>query len=277
MYAGFAVAVLVASFAPVDGDSTLRVMSWNVRYDNPADGDDAWPNRKEQVAEYIQGMDVAGLQEALAHQISDLAALLPEYAWFGVGRDDGVAGGEFTPVFYRHDRLELLESDTFWLSETPEVPGSRGWDAAITRIVTYGQFRDRLTGAVFRLINTHFDHRGQEARRHSAELLIRHIGGDASVIVTGDFNAVPRSEPYRIITAGHLSDAHAITMAPPKGPAGTWSGFVVQKEEPSRRIDYVFVGKGVSVREHHIIDVRVAGRYVSDHLPVVVMLKIPAN
>jgi endonuclease/exonuclease/phosphatase family metal-dependent hydrolase len=116
---------------------TVNVMSFNIRYDNPGDKENAWPNRKEMVAATIRfhKIDIAGLQEALSHQVKDLEKLLPEYGWFGVGRDDGRQAGEFAPVFYRKDRFKILHRSTFWLSETPEKPG-KAWDAALPRIVT---------------------------------------------------------------------------------------------------------------------------------------------
>jgi len=117
----------------------LTVMSYNIRYDNPADGINAWPHRTDAVAEMSgprYGTDIAGLQEALRHQIDQLQDRLPDYRWVGVGRDDGLDRGEFSPIFYHTDRLQLLATNTFWLSETPDIPRSRSWDAAITRIVT---------------------------------------------------------------------------------------------------------------------------------------------
>ena len=153
----------------------------------------------------FHGADVVGLQEALRGQITDLEAALPQFGWFGSGR---VAdrGGEHSAVLFRKDRLEVLAESTFWLSETPAVAGSRSWDAALPRIVTWAKLRDRRDGTAFHLFNTHFDHLGEAARRESARLLLRKIaeiaGPDGPVLVTGDFNTTPDSEPYRILTAG---------------------------------------------------------------------------
>lgn len=180
----------------------LRVMSFNIRFNTARDSANAWPHRKDLAASMIRfhHANLAGLQEALKGQIDDLAERLPGYGWFGVGRDDGRDKGEFSAIFYRRDRFELLEESTFWLSEEPEVIGSKGWDAAITRIVTWGKLRDRSTGKVFFHFNTHFDHRGVRAREESASLLltkIKEIAGTTPVIVTGDFNSRESSEPYR--------------------------------------------------------------------------------
>lgn len=254
-------------------DAAVRVMSFNIRYNNPDDGEDAWPNRKDMVAGVIQfhRADFAGLQEALLEQIEDLETRLPEYEWIGIGRADGMTEGEYTPIFYRPDRFELIEHDTFWLSETPEVPGSKSWDAAIERIATWGIFRDLRTDSRFVLLNTHFDHIGQEARRRSAELILARldsISSELPTIVTGDFNTTPDSEPYRVLTNSEtgLRDAFAVTEQPHYGPSSTWSGFEAVTSD--RRIDFVFVSDGVDVRRHGILSETVNGRFPSDHLPV---------
>ena len=119
---------------------TINAMSFNIRYDNPGDKDNGWSNRKEMVAATIRfhKADIAGLQEALYHQVKDLEMLLPEYGWFGVGRDDGREAGEYSPVFYLKERFKILHQSTFWLSDTPEKPG-KAWDAACPRIATWGR------------------------------------------------------------------------------------------------------------------------------------------
>ncbi len=246
------------------------MMSFNIRFNNPDDGVHAWPNRKDRVAGLVRfhEADIVGMQEALLGQIRDLEARLPGYAWVGVGRDDGAEGGEFSPIFYRNDRLELLDDGTFWLSETPDEPGSVGWDAALPRIVTWARFRDRATNRTFVHFNTHFDHLGEEARRESARLLVRQveaIAGDAPVVVTGDFNVTPDTEAYERLAAA-LEDA-ADAVDAPYGPEATFFGFEVT-DEPGRRIDYIFAKNGVEVRRYGVLSDQWRGRYPSDHLPV---------
>ena len=260
-------------------DSTLRVMTFNIRYNNPDDGEHAWPHRKERVASVIRfhEADLVGMQEALQGQIDDLEALLPEYAWFGVGRDDGATAGEFSPIFYRKDRFDLIDQATFWLSETPEVVGSQGWDAALPRIVTWGRFRDNRTGTAFFLFNTHFDHRGAQARTESARLLLAQIdalAADAPVVVTGDFNVEPTTEAYRVMVE-ELGDARLRSATPPHGPDETYWGFTVETDEEGRQIDYIFVSPDVGVERFGVLTDHWNGHFPSDHLPVLAEVALP--
>ena len=157
-------------------EAGLRMMSYNIRYNNPGDGVRAWDRRKEEVAALIRFYepDVLGLQEVLHGQLLYLEEQLPEYGRVGVGRDDGKQAGEYSPVFYRKNQLELLNHGTFWLSETPDQP-SVGWDASMERIATWGQFRRKNKGDTVWCVNTHFDHRGEQARQESAQLIRRWI------------------------------------------------------------------------------------------------------
>ena len=267
---------------------SLRVLSFNVRYNNEGDGVNAWPNRADRVAGLIRFYepDVAGLQEVLVGQLQDLEARLPEYAWVGVGRDDGLEGGEFSPIYYRPDRLEVVEHGTFWLSETPDSVGSRGWDAALPRIATWAVLRERASGQTLRVFNTHFDHRGPEARLESARLLrirvIEMAGGDPA-IVTGDLNAQPGSPPIQALTEcsdasiaeACLHDTRTLVSGA-YGPDGTMHGFAVT-EEPARRIDYVFTTSHFEVtRQGHLTDSE-GGFYPSDHIPVLADLVLVGN
>ncbi len=157
----FNLLVMIVLVQPVSVEFTA--MSFNIRYDNPDDGASAWSHRIERVADEMRQVDLIGVQEALRHQVEQLAEQLSEYTWVGVGRNDGKEDGEFVPVFFRTAMFELLGATTFWLSETPEKPGSRGWDAALLRVVTSAHLKVRGTEFVFHVMNTHFDHRGIEA------------------------------------------------------------------------------------------------------------------
>jgi len=257
---------------------TLRVMSFNVRYDNPGDGANAWPHRRDWVASLMRfhGADVIGVQEALAPMLSDLDARMPGFARVGVGRADGKAAGEFSAILYRTDRLTLLDSGTFWLSQTPTVAGSKGWDAAIERIATWARFRDRTNGCEFLYLNTHFDHVGETARQESARLIRRRLSTLSTgqpVVVTGDLNSDPTSAAYRVLTRDMLADAHGPlrdgfvhSETAHYGPTSTWTAF--RAIEPGRRIDYVLVSPAVSVTSHGILPDSWDARFPSDHLPV---------
>ncbi|MCB9272790.1 MAG: endonuclease/exonuclease/phosphatase family protein [Lewinellaceae bacterium] len=256
----------------------LRVMTFNIRYPNPGDGVDAWPNRKELVASMIRfnGADIVGLQEAFRFQLDELSALLPGYAWYGLCRTDGSKtpnpDNEFSAIFYRQDRLEILDSGTFWLSESPDTPGSKGWDAALPRISSWARFRDKANGQVFYHFNTHFDHMGAQARAESARLIMARIKAITSgepILLTGDFNCTPTDEPYRILTSetSGLADAMFLSEMPHHGPLSTWSGFQFPGV-PGRRIDFIFVNDKVQVLRHAILSDCWSGRFPSDHLPV---------
>jgi endonuclease/exonuclease/phosphatase family metal-dependent hydrolase len=256
----------------------LRVMTFNLRYDTPSDGVNAWPLRRDWVAALIRfhAPDAIGVQEALVHMLTDLDARLPGFARVGVGRADGRAGGEFSAILYRTDRLELLDSGTFWLSTTPEVAGSKGWDTAIERIVTWARFRDRRTGCRHLHVNTHFDHVGEQARQESARLIRRRAAALADgmpVVVTGDLNADPASASYRILTRDTIADATppfrdamVVSRDGHYGPTSSWTAF--RAIEPGRRIDYVLVSPQVRVLKHAILPDSWDGRFPSDHLPV---------
>lgn len=259
-------------------EKPLRVMTFNIRYNEKNDSLNAWPYRQDKAASMIRfhKADVAGLQEALRGQIDDLAIRLPEYGWFGIGRDDGKDAGEFCAVFYRKDRLTLLADSTFWLAENPKKP-ALGWDAMCKRVVTLGKFKDNESGVLFYLFNTHFDHKGELARRESARMLLRsvaEIAGDLPTIITGDFNSTPDSEPYQILTAGEqgvkLVDSKDISQYKHHGPTTTWSGFTAAWQPDGQPIDYIFIRNNVQVLLHGTLSDSFDSRFPSDHMPVLI-------
>ncbi|MDZ7773711.1 MAG: endonuclease/exonuclease/phosphatase family protein [Balneolaceae bacterium] len=273
-------ALLLASCAtgPPDGEVPARLMSYNIRYDNPGDGVNRWELRRDRLVGLIRLHEphFLGVQEALHHQLAWLDGELPEMAWIGVGRDDGEQAGEYSAILYDSTRFELVEDSdsTLWLSLTPGVTGSRGWDAALPRILTFGTFRERESGRRIMVFNTHFDHRGDTARAGSARLIaetVERMAGPEGLpaVVTGDFNATPDSEPYDRLTGGGLRDAFTESETPHVGPLFTFEGFEVGGSENPRRIDYIFVNGEVTVRSHAILSTYRDRRYPSDHLPVV--------
>lgn len=249
-------------------------MTFNLRYDNPDDGYHRWAYRRDWAGSVVRlyAPDVLGVQEALAGQVADLAARAPGLAWVGVGREDGLAAGEFTAIFYRAARVSLLAKGPFWLSKTPDVPGSQNWKACCVRTVTWAKFFDQATGHVFFMFNTHFDQASRKARRKSAHLLLSRIpalAGECPVLVTGDLNCTESSTSYEILVQGAggfaLQDARYQSLTPPHGPAPTFHAF---SGVPRARIDYIFVANGVQVWRHATLADHWDNQYPSDHFPV---------
>lgn len=255
----------------------LRIMTYNIRLDTPADKEDQWPHRKERVASLIRyhNPDLLGIQEALPHQVKYLEQVLPQYGWYGVGRDDGKDKGEYSAVFFNKDKYQLLDKGTFWLSPQPDKP-SKGWDAAIIRICSWIKLKNKVTGDTLFHFNTHFDHIGEKARENSASLLsskIIKIAGNAPVVLTGDFNTTEDTQAYaNLISSGILLNTEKISKSGHYGPDGTFSTFSVQNEL-GKKIDFIFVSNHFSVLQHATLTDAQNGRYPSDHLPVVAVVE----
>ena len=274
------ISFLISTSACNDEKMILNVMSFNIRYDTPNDGENYWPFRKDFATNMIRyyEVDILGTQEVTFRQLNDMLEALPEYSYVGVARDDGKTSGEYSAVLYRKDRFKVLDSNTFWLSEDPSAIGVKGWDAAITRVVTWAILKDNKTGKRLAVFNTHFDHRGSLARIESARLLVSEvekIAGDLPVIITGDFNATPDSEVITILTDNNnniaLSDTRSLAEVT-YGPDWTYHGFGQTSLENRRIIDFVFVNPKVSVKSHAIISETLNNTYLSDHNPVLVKL-----
>ncbi|MCP9221159.1 endonuclease/exonuclease/phosphatase family protein [Erythrobacter sp. LQ02-29] len=264
----------------------LTAMTYNIRLDLASDGANAWPNRRDMAIALIghEAPDVIGMQEVLLGQMNDLRAGLSGYRLVGVGRDDGGEGGEFSPIGWREDRFVLVDWGTFWLSDTPAVPGL-GWDAAYPRIATWALLRDRRNGRVLRVLNTHLDNTGETARARGAALILRWAregegaDSDTPTVIMGDFNAPPGSTPYSILTgAGSdgLLDSRTASATPPYGPGGTFNGFDIESDSGAP-IDHIFVSPGIAVDGYSVMTQQWGGRLPSDHYPVKVQLRLPAR
>ncbi len=264
------VSILQISFA--QKNLPINIASYNLRYANKGDGINAWTNRKENVKALIKfhDFDIFGVQEALIGQLKDVSEL-SEYAFYGKGRDDGMEGGEHSAIFYKKDRFKLTKSGDFWLSETPDKPG-KGWDAVCcNRISSWGKFQDLITKKEFFFFCVHFDHQGVEARRQSGHLMvkkIKEIAGNATVILTGDFNSTPETEQIKTIQT-LLNDSHEVTKQPPYGPEGTFNSFKFDAPM-DKRIDYIFVTKNIDVLKYGVLTDAKEQRYPSDHQPVII-------
>jgi len=262
----------------------LKVITFNIRYDNPGDGPYKWEFRKPLVLDVIQqeSPEILGIQEALYGQVSDLQHMLPDYQWIGAGRDDGKELGEFNPIFIKSGRFIIKNMGTFWLSETPDKVGSRSWNSACNRIVTWVKLKDMKFRKKVFVFNTHFDHISKEARIKSAYLLvsaIKQIAGDNWVIVTGDFNDIEGSVMYKILTGStmeiSLVNTSRISRREPEGTSYTFIGFPFNPEE-GNKIDFIFTknNQSATVIEHRVSTYNFQGRYPSDHLPVIVNFEL---
>ncbi len=251
----------------------IKVITLNIRYDNPADSNNAWPHRAHIVSSFINAEkpDLLGMQEVLRHQYEYLDSALTGYASVAVGRDDGKNGGEAVPVFYRSDRFKANDNGTFWLSATPDVPGSKGWGAACTRIATWVRLTDKKSGDTILFMNTHFDHISDSARVMAAIMLRQRLDKLAKnnrFIITGDFNALPESMAIQnLISDGLIKDSHAISQTPPEGGESSFNFF--SDKALNERIDYIFVRNGMRVRTWNIKKMKEAGVFISDHWPVI--------
>ncbi|CAF0838882.1 unnamed protein product [Adineta steineri] len=263
------------AMSSIGGANSLRVMSYNIRYDKAADGINRWSVRKQNVFNLIRtrAPDIFGLQEALRGQISDLKYNLPHYNYYGVGDRDGKTSGEFVPIFYRSDRFDLLDNGTFWLSNTPTKPGSEGWDGADTRICSWVKLRDRQTYEIFYHFNTHFASKGRIARLESARLILIQImlitGYSIPIILTGDLNASPYSDVYHTITTNTpLKDSKILSQRSHCGPDRTFSTFFVDYGMV-KCIDHIFItSQYFNILQHGTLNDSNNGFYPSDHLPV---------
>ena len=267
--------------AATQTDEPVNVMTFNVRYDNPDDSLNNWNYRKDRVANAIRfyDADIVGTQEVLHNQMEDLRQRLPGYESIGVGREDGKEAGEYSALWYRADRFTAKESGWFWLSETPEVAGSKGWDGACERIATWAKLQDKLTGKELFVMNTHLDHVGVAARREGVKLVldkIQELGGDLPVILTGDFNAEPESDVIKQVTdtadPEHLTDARTVADLV-YGPNWTFHDFGSIPYEHRERIDYIFVKNGLEVLKYGILAETEGDAYLSDHAPVLISVK----
>lgn len=267
--------VAISCFSQQKDPATFNIMTYNIRYNNPGDSVNAWPNRKEWVKQLVQfyDTDILCVQEALHDQVTYLLDGLG-FMLEGVGRDDGKEMGEYSAILYNNKRFKKIRSGHFWLSETPEKP-SKGWDAQIVRICTWIQLRDNKGGSEFFVFNTHYDHIGELARLNSSKLIkekITSIAGKAPVILTGDMNATPET-PIIATLKSFLKDAKEVSKTPPYGSEGTFNGFKWDSKLENR-IDYIFVNTAVEVLKFGVLADSKNQRYPSDHLPVLIKAAI---
>jgi len=268
-------------------DQSFKAMSFNIRYGTANDGENSWPARKGILLRLIEreSPDILGLQEALKFQIDEIRERFLYYRLSGRGRDDGKEKGEFSAILYHRDRFQKIIEETFWLSETPSVPGSTSWGNSITRICSWIELRDRYSGRYILVINLHLDHRSQKSREKSVELVLERFGEEIAsrpVIIMGDFNAGEDNPAIRKMlefgseknsgsTSGRLRDSFRV-LHPEQKQAGTFNGFKGRRDGP--KIDYLFISRHFKVRSADILDYNEAQSYPSDHFPVVAVLEL---
>lgn len=263
-------------------DGEINVVSFNIRMDNPADGDNQWKYRKDYAADLIKfyEVDVFGAQEVLHHQLTDMMQRLPGYAYVGVGREDGKTKGEYAPIIYRTDRFEVVKTGDFWLAEDMYAIGKKGWDAACERVATWAIFKDKSTGKQFFFLNTHLDHIGKVARHEGAALVLEQsktLSAGLPVIVTGDFNATPDDDPIQVIVnrddTRHLTHARDLASLT-YGPDWTFHDWGKIPVADRDWIDYIFIKGDFSVSRYGVLTDTKNHLFPSDHCPVLTSLII---
>ncbi len=261
----------------VHAQNKLTVGSYNIRYEhNEVDSLDNWKYRSPAVFSLIEfyDFDIMGLQEGFKPQLNDMVNALPAYQYYGVGREDWKDKGECSAILFKKDKFALIDTGSFWLSETPQLP-SFGWDAACTRVCSWVKLKDKKSRKLFYVFNVHLDHVGKEARIKSSMLLlkkIKEIAGTSPVILTGDFNAAQNSECYKnIAQCGWLFDAYKLSKRPyaSNGSFNSFGNNVKKKEI----IDHIFLNATFTVDKYAILSDTYYGRYPSDHFPIFVQVK----
>lgn len=262
--------------------SKLKVMTLNVRYDNPDDSIYSWPKRASQVCDFILNdkPDILGLQEVLWHQFQVLETILMDYTAVGAGCSDGAHEGEMNPVFFRKEKFNMIRNITFWLSDSPEVAGTMGKGSSLPRIVTWIELVDKKSHRHFFFFNTHFAHDSDSARVISSKILLKEVNKIADgfpFIISGDFNMPPTSTGYSILTGPNesvplLKDSYVISEKNPVGPIYTLNGSFDNTK--TARTDYIFVRNGMRVLDYKTFIKKEKGINISDHWPVEAMVSI---
>ncbi len=260
--------------ASAQTSTPLEVMTYNIRTGKARDGLDAWAVRHPRTLQIIKkyNPDVIGLQEADNFQVADLQTSMPGYVVVGSGRKDGRTDGELSAILYRTARLQLLRSDTFWLSDTPDTPGTTHWGNIPYRVCTWAHFYDLKTRKYFYFFNTHLDHISQPSRTKSVALIIdriRHMQPKEAVIITGDFNAAEQNPAISTIRTAGYRDSFRV-LHPDETNVGTTNAF--QEKRHSNKIDYIFIDDSWEVNAAKIPEDKIDNRWPSDHLPVTATL-----
>ena len=250
----------------------LTIGTYNLKYDNPKDTGNLWVNRAPVIAALLRfhAFDIFGTQEGYKNQLDDIANALPQYSYYGAGRDDGKDKGEHSAIFYKKDEFKLLNKGDFWLSQTPGQP-SLGWDATCcNRICSWVYLEQKKTGKKFYFFNAHYDHQGVQARKESSKLIlqkIKDIAGKSPVIFTGDLNGSQQSEWYQAVAnSGVLKDTYKEVKYAYVNNA-SFNGFG-HNNDSADIIDHIFTTTHFTATRWGVLTDTYHGKYPSDHFPV---------
>lgn len=264
----------------------LKIATFNLKRDVSRFFPNSWGQRRDAVAAFFEDEtpDLVGTQELTAETLLDMERMLPGYDWIGEGRG-GAAKGEYCAIFYRMDKLTCLEHGTFWLARAEAVPNKRDWFALVPRICTWGLFESREK-QLLRIYNTHLDHISPLARKNGLNLILEHMRQDhkrqpCPCVLTGDFNASPGSAALGLISemnmkegffSGESCQVFFNAQNPAEQESKTYHGF--RGKTTGLPIDYIFASKGILIEEARILQKKYAGRYPSDHFPIIMKIKI---
>ncbi len=254
----------------------IKVMSFNIRYGTANDGVNSWENRKQFLFDVIKNYDpdLLGIQEALLPQIQELMDRFSDYLLVGVGREDGKQAGEYSCILYKMHRFDMDTTDTFWFSDTPEIPNSKTWGNNITRICTWIRLTDRITKKKFYHYNLHLDHESQNSREKSSELLVKKAlspKGYLPIIISGDFNAGENNKAIETILDNSFKDTYRELNDKTDNEA-TYHAFTGKTN--GERIDFIFTNNRFEVLQSDIIRANLNGKYPSDHFPVTATVRL---
>ncbi|MHA7813130.1 MAG: endonuclease/exonuclease/phosphatase family protein [Phycisphaerales bacterium] len=255
----------------------LTIMSFNIRYGTANDGENSWPNRDHLVMRVFEDRQasIVGVQEALAFQLNEITEAHPHYGVIGVGRDDGKIRGEYAAILYDTRAFAVDAAGTFWLSDTPEVVASTSWGNSIARICTWARLIDHDSGAAVYVYNAHYDHRSQESREKSSQLILDRIASrthDDPVVLMGDFNAGESNPAIASLIDSGLTHTYR-EIHPEETAVGTFNAF--RGDSDGEMIDHIFVSPGMKVLDADIDRTNDNGRYPSDHDPVWATIELP--
>lgn len=254
---------------PINNSDETKIMSFNIRYDNYQDGENKWTNRKSACVTMLNDFrpDVFGIQEGLVHQVEFLDGQLPNYSFYGIGRDDGKKSGEFAAIFYKKEKYNVVDSGTFWLSTTPEKP-SVGWDAALERISSWVKLEEKTNGKFIYIFNTHFDHKGNQARIESAKLIVEKINEltiqGAPVFLIGDFNGLIGNKMFDPILETFKNSKK---MAKETDNKKSFNNFGKYAGLLNLNIDFIFY-KNTNPTKYQTVTKDYGVKYISDHYPI---------